>query len=176
MPRLFHVSDRSNIAIFHPRPRTAPPDAADPVVWAIDADHLANQLLPRDCPRVCVRADARSTVADVGRLLSGDRTLRMIAVESGWMPVIRLASLVVYEMPRELFVLDDELAGYWVTRRAVSPIGVEVVSDVPARLEAEGIWLTDRESLWSLRDAVVASTLVFSIMRMRNAAPRRVSP
>ena len=60
--RLFHVSERTGIARFEPRP---PPSldagVSDDVVWAIEARLLANYLLPRDCPRVTFHATAATT-------------------------------------------------------------------------------------------------------------------
>jgi hypothetical protein len=44
---LFHISEESGIERFEPRPSQY---AMELVVWAIDADHLRNYLLPRECP------------------------------------------------------------------------------------------------------------------------------
>ena len=69
--QLFHVSDRGDIGVFVPR--VAPTDPAmGTVVWAIDATHLGNQLLPRDCPRVCFRDGPHTTDVDRRRFLLGD--------------------------------------------------------------------------------------------------------
>jgi hypothetical protein len=38
-----------------------------------------------------------------------------------------------------------------------------------------GVELRVLPDLWSLRDAVIASTLEFSIIRWRNASPRRAA-
>jgi len=54
----------------------------------------------------------------------------------------------------------------------VLPIGVELVDDAISELVLRGVELRVVSSLWPLRDAVVASTLQFSLTRMRNAAPR----
>jgi hypothetical protein len=52
------------------------------------------------------------------------------------------------------------------------PVGCTVVPDVLAELARRAIELRVLSSLWPLREAVVASTLGFSIIRMRNAQPR----
>jgi hypothetical protein len=54
----------------------------------------------------------------------------------------------------------------------VVPSLVEVVDDLLAELLRRGVELRFVPNLWSLRDAVVSSTLQFSLIRMRNALPR----
>jgi hypothetical protein len=74
-------------------------------------------------------------------------------------------------MPPETFVCIDEWAGYFVSRRPVVPTRVQVVDDLLAALVDCGVELRFVPNLWPLRDAVVSSTLRFSIIRMRNALP-----
>jgi hypothetical protein len=52
------------------------------------------------------------------------------------------------------------------------PVGVEVVDDPVAELQQRGVELRVVPNLWPLRDAVVESSLQFSMIRMRNALPR----
>ena len=52
------------------------------------------------------------------------------------------------------------------------PRGVTVIEDLLAALIARDVELRVMTSLWKLRDAVVASSLQFSIIRWRNARPR----
>jgi len=68
--------------------------------------------------------------------------------------------------------VHDAGAGYYVSREAVSPQGVTPITDLLAELTRRDVELRVTPSLWPLRDAVAASTLQFSIIRMRNAAPR----
>lgn len=168
---LFHVSDRSDIARFEPRVAPTDPDGRL-AVWAIDGDHLGHLLLPRDCPRVYFRADAASTAADVDRLLHGDRTGRVVAVEHGWWRRIADARMTVYRMPPTQFALHDATAGYHIAEGTVIPTAAMTVDDVPAAVLALGYELRVMPSLWWLRDVVVASTLPFSVIRWRHAAPR----
>jgi Family of unknown function (DUF6886) len=49
---------------------------------------------------------------------------------------------------------------------------VELVEQPISELERRGVRLRLVPDLWPLRDAVVASSLQFSIIRMRNALPR----
>jgi hypothetical protein len=69
-------------------------------------------------------------------------------------------------------VLQDESAGYWVSHGAVDPLGVETLDDLPGAIAAEGVTLKVLPSLWDLHDGVRESSLVFSLIRMRNAGAR----
>lgn len=165
--RLFHLSDDPGIARFEPRPSAY---TAEPVVWAISDQRIANYLLPRDCPRVCFRAGAESLGADIERFL-GDETV-VVAIEEDWAERLRAGKLHRYAMPNDGFVLQDDSAGYWVSYGAIEPMGVEVLDDLPGAIAAEGVTLKVLPSLWELHDAVKESSLVFSMIRMRNAGAR----
>lgn len=164
---LFHVSEESGIERFEPR---APEDGGEPVVWAIDALRLRNYLLPRECPRVTYYARRETTPADVERFLGS--SLAVVAVESGWLERLRYCRLYCYHLPPETFECIDECAGYFVSRVPVMPARIEVFDDPIVELLRRGIELRFVPSLWPLRDAVVTSSLQFSLIRMRNALPR----
>jgi hypothetical protein len=68
--------------------------------------------------------------------------------------------------------LHDADAGYWLSDAAVAGLGRFDVTDIPAEQAWRGAELRFLPSLWPLRDAVVASSLCFSAIRMRNAMPR----
>jgi hypothetical protein len=165
---LFHVSEESGIERFEPRPS---PYADEAVVWAVDADRLRNYLLPRECPRVTYYAGPETTAVDVERFLGPSPAV--VAVEGAWLERIRSGRLYCYHLPPETFACIDECAGYFVSRRPVVPAGVQVVEDLLAALLSRGVELRLLPDLWPFRDAVVSSTLRFSLIRMRNAAPRR---
>jgi hypothetical protein len=59
-----------------------------------------------------------------------------------------------------------------VSREPVVPVLETGVADLPAAIEATGAEFRTVPSLWPLRDAVFASTLGFSFIRMRHAQPR----
>ena len=165
--KLFHLSDDPAIARFEPRPSAY---TEEPVVWAISDQRIANYLLPRDCPRVCFRAGAGSLGADVERFLGDDAVV--IAIEEDWAERLASGKLHRYAMPNDGFVLKDESAGYWVSYGAIEPLGVELLDDLPAAIAAEGVTLRVMPSLWALHDEVKESSLVFSMIRMRNAEAR----
>jgi hypothetical protein len=164
---LFHVIEELGIERFEPRPS---PYADAPVVWAIDAERLRNYLLPRECPRVTYYAGCETTAADVERFLGSSPAV--IAVESAWLERLRSCRLYSYHLPPETFECLDECAGYFVSRRPVVPLFVQVYEDLLAALLGRGVEVRFVPNLWPLREAVVSSSLRFSLIRMRNALPR----
>jgi hypothetical protein len=164
---LFHVSEEAGIQRFVPRVAAG---AGEPFVWAIDAARLRNYLVPRECPRVTYYAGINSTSADAERFL-GESTA-VVAIEQGWLERVRSCRLYCYSLPPETFRCMDECAGYFVSRVPVEPTSVNIIVDPVAELERLGVELRIVPTLWPLRDAVVASSLQFSIIRMRNARPR----
>jgi len=170
-PRLFHVSEDLDIGRFEPRPAPSP-DAGvtGEAVWAIAESHLPNYLLPRDCPRICFRCGPGTTAHDRDRFMVGAR--RVVAFEAAWLDRVRACTLAIYELPAETFEEALHEAGYWISREAVTPVGRELVDDVLSALAATETEVRVLHGFWRLRDAVVASSLQFSIIRTRNARPR----
>jgi hypothetical protein len=164
---LYHVSEEPGIERFEPRPSK---HTVEPVVWAIDAARLRNYLVPRDCPRVTYYAGRDTSAADVERFLGSSPAV--VAVESGWWERLRSCRLCCYHLPPETFECIDECAGYFVSPVPVVPAGLQILDDPMAELLRRGVELRLVRDLWHLRDAVVASTLQFSIIRMCNALPR----
>ncbi|HEX8496271.1 MAG TPA: hypothetical protein VF661_03675 [Actinomycetales bacterium] len=167
VPRLFHVSDAGPLSTMAPRP--SPPGTQHegrPLVWAVDDEHLAHYLLPRDCPRVCW------LVPDVGPSLLASPARRVVAVEHAWAPRVADATVWVHELPRDGFTLLDAVAGYWVGERPVEVVTARRVTDCPAALAARGVELRPARTLWPYVDAAVAADAAFSAIRMRHAAPR----
>jgi hypothetical protein len=170
---LFHFSDRPDIACFMPRPTVAARPAGrewlnGPLVWAIDEWHSPLYFFPRDCPRILWWPTPATTAADVARWC-GASTARMTAcVEQAWLEPLRSATLYRYRLPSAGFEdLGD--AGMWVSHGAVSPAGVDTITDLPAVLAAADVELRVLPSLLPLRDAWSTSLHVSGI-RLRNAA------
>lgn len=158
MRRLFHVSEESHIATFVPRPPPNPEaGVTGNAVWAIDEAHLPNYMLPRDCPRVTFAEQSGA---------------RVIAVEEAWLERIHACQLYLYEFDPAGFELLDAGAGYYIARAEQKPIAVTQMADLVAELAKRNVDFRILPSLWELRDAVAASSLEFSIIRMRNAQPR----
>ena len=168
---LWHVSEDPTLEHFAPH-RAATALTDDPLVWAIDTRHLPLYWFPRDCPRCTFWAGARTTAADVDRFLDGRRDARMHVIEAGWLDRVATATLYVYRMPEATFTESGDTAGYWMSRVPVDAIARLTIDDLVGRHEAAGIALRTLPNLWPLWDPVVASTLEFSGMRLRNALPR----
>ena len=171
-PRLFHVSEEAGIVRFEPRPPPSPDAGVEgDAVWAVAGSHLVNFLTPRDCPRITFRAGPDTSEADRARFLAGAE--RVVAFEQGWLERVRACTLQVYEMQPATFEEALPEAGYWISRDAVAPLGVEVVGDLLQALSEAGAEVRVLTDFWPQCDAVAASTLQFSILRKRNARPRR---
>ena len=100
----------------------------------------------------------------------------VVAVENGWLERIRSCTLHCYRLPHETFECLDESAGYFVSRIPVVPEHIEALDNVMEELLGRGVQLRFLPDIWSLRDAVVASSLQFSMIRMRNAIARSTQP
>ena len=149
---------------------SATAESDEPRVWAIDTRHLPLYWFPRDCPRGTFWRAPETTVEDAERLLDG--ALRVHAVEGSWLDRIRAARVVAYRLPDATFEPDPEVGGYWLSREPVVPLEVVELGNLLGRHSAAGIELRVVDNLWPLWDCVVASTLEFSGMRLRNARPR----
>ena len=171
--RLYHVSDQPDIPLFEPRPVRAghPRQGLPPVVWAVGERLLHNYLLPRDCPRVTFYAAADSDPADVARLLGVTAASHVVAIESGWLAAVRATTLWLYELPADTFELLDPVAAYYVSPLPVRPRSARLMDDLLGELAWRNVEIRLTPSLWPLRDAVLASSLAFSFIRMGNARP-----
>lgn len=172
--RLFHASEEAGIARFEPRPVPSPDSGVTGnAVWAVDQNHLPNFLLPRDCPRVTFGIGKRTLEEDRARFFAHSTARRVVAVESRWAPAIGACTLFLYEMPPESFELALEEAGYYIARTTVVPFDVIEIRDLVGEMLRHEVELRFVPDLWPLNDAVIASTLEFSNIRMKNAAQRR---
>jgi len=164
---LFHVSEEGGIEDFEPRPSE---NSREPVVWAIDAFRLRNYLLPRDCPRVTYYAGRETSERDVERFLGSSTAV--VTIEQLWLERVKSCRLYCYHLPPTTFACVDECAGYFVSPVRVTPAHVEIIDDPISALRMRGVDVRVVDNLWPLRDAVVESSLQFSMIRMRHARPR----
>jgi len=164
---LWHVSEDGSIARFEPRANPAH-DSPEPLVWAIDSEHVPAYWFPRDLPRGTFWAVDATSDEDVERFLTGDRTRRVHAVESSWLPAMREAQVYAYRLPPERFERYPRAAGYYVSRDAVEPLDVTRLDDLLAQHARAGVELRIVPELWPLWERVIASTLEFSGIRLGN--------
>jgi hypothetical protein len=165
------MSDRAGIARFEPR-AVAHHHSTEPLVWAIDDAHACAYWFPREVPRATFWADAASSDADVDRFLGGDRSLRVHAFQREWLDDVRHGRVVAYALPPETFEPYDDVAGYWVSREPVVPAEERVLDDLLALHAEAGIEVRIVSSVAVLWDRVIASTLVYSGIKLPNLARR----
>jgi hypothetical protein len=123
---------------------------------------------PRDCPRGTFWAIESTSDDDVERFLTGDRARRVHAIQADWLQAMRSARLYAYRLAAGAFEPYVRANGYWIARDAVEPAGVEELGDLLARHVAAGIELRVVPQLLPLWERVIASTLEFSGIRLRN--------
>lgn len=167
MAAVWHVSEDGTIRRFEPRANPEH-DSPEPFVWGIDDAHVPAYWFPRDCPRGTFWALPTTSDDDVERFLTGDRSLRVHAIESGWLDAMRSARVFAYRLPPETFEPYGRAAGYWVSRDAVEPLEIVELGDLlgkhaEARIELRVV--PDLQPLW---ERVIGSTLEFSGIRLRN--------
>lgn len=170
---LFHFSEDPSIRRFVPHvPATNPQQP--PAVWAIDEPHAPLYWFPRDCPRVTAwpRDEVERAAFEAAFCTTA---VRVHAIETVWLAPMRATTLYRYTLPGESFVPWAEAPGQWVSPTAVEPIGVAPVGDLIALHAAADIELRIVPDLWPLHDLAVSDRWDFSIVRMRNAQPRRAS-
>jgi hypothetical protein len=169
VPVLYHVSDRPGIERFEPR--RAPSSALDePLVWAVEERLLHNYLLLARLPAgdVLRRAGQRpgGRGAPAGRHSRrprrGDR--------EGVARTTRWKRLYIYELSSDV-PAGRRRRHVHVSAETVTPRAVRLVDHVLGALVERDVDLRITPSLWPLRDLVVASTLAYSMIRMRNAKP-----
>ena len=169
---LFHASEEPDITVFHPRlPSRRDLDPTVGLVWAIDEEHLPNFLTPRDCPRVTFHIRPETTEDDRRRFFSSDTVRHAVIIEHDWFDRMRNITLYLYEFDPTGFVMQDEIAGYYVSVTAQTLIARHVITDLPGALIARGVELRITDNLRRIAEDVKSSSLGWSLCRMANAKP-----
>jgi hypothetical protein len=164
---LWHVSEDDSIRRFEPRHHH---DLDEHLVWAIDTRHLPLYWFPREAPRATFWANSNTTDEAVDEFLGGDRSLRVHGVEPGWLEPMRTTRVFAYRLPEETFERWDR---FWISRTAVEPLERVELGDLVDRHAKAHIELTADDDLAALWQRVIASTLDFSGIRLRNASMAR---
>lgn len=154
--RLYHASEEAGIGLFEPRKPTRADVGDDGLVWAVNERCLPNFLTPRDCPRVTYHSAHE----------------HVVAIEHGWLKAMLETQLYVYEFDPSGFELQDDVAGYYVSKVAQKPINVTKIDDLFAALFERGVEVRILGNLWALAETVQKSSHNWSLMRMRNALPK----
>ncbi|WP_028548862.1 DUF6886 family protein [Paenibacillus sp. UNC451MF] len=165
---LYHFSEEPDIRMFTPRRMDSRPD--EPAqVWTIDEFHAPHYYFPRDCPRVCIWPYERTSDEDNLRFFGHSAVQRVMVVEAGWLDQIRAARLYRYTFNDKDFEIYDLNAGYYTSVHEVKPVSVEPVGDLLSVICDTGIELRLTPSLMPLREAILQSTVNFSMIRMKYA-------
>lgn len=170
---VLHFSEDPGITQFAPHV-AATTQTPGPHVWAVDAVRAPDYWFPRDCPRAMAWVTPGTTAADRDRIVGAGCGDRVHAIEYRWLEALRTVRLYAYRLPAGPFSpIGDPVPNAHVATVPVLPLGPpEPVGDL-LRLHAEaGIQLRVLGNLWAFWDAVTASTLGWSGIRLRNAQPR----
>jgi hypothetical protein len=174
--QVLHFSEDPTITRFTPHV-AATAQLPDAYVWAVDHRRAPGYWFPRQCPRAM--AWVRDTTLDVDRerIIGAGCGDRVHAIEYEWLETVRRMRLFAYRLPADRFRPLGTLEPYaHVAVEPIEPLGPpEPVVDL-LRCHAEaGIQLRVLDNLWTFWDAVIASTVGFSGIRLRNAQPRPLS-
>jgi hypothetical protein len=135
-------------------------------VWAVATRYSWLYWFPRDCPRACWNATERTTDEDIEHWLDGDRTRRVATIETGWLDRMRGVRLFAYRLPPATFGPWDK---FFISRETVVPLELVELGDLLSRHADAGVELRIAPALYPLWDKVIATTLDFSGIRLRNA-------
>lgn len=172
--RLFHVSEEENIEVFHPRiPKRKDIKTQEGLVWAVDDKRLPNFLTPRNCPRVTYHINSMTTDLDIKKFISSDYTSHVLVIENKWFETMKNTLLYIYEFDITNFVLQDEIAGYYVSKISQKPIAKYKIVDLFAELFKRNVEVRIVDNLWNMFDVITKSTFNYSMCRMGFAQPRR---
>lgn len=164
---VYHFSEDGTIRRFAPHvPPTNP--SHPPAVWAIGGEHAPLYWFPRDCPRVSVWAN---TTQDQDVLLKSFacEAHRLLATETAWLERMRSTRLYRYTFDAADFQPWEDAEGQFISDHVVAPVEVEPIADVFSLYADADIELRFTPRLGALTDAMLASGLPFSFVRLRNA-------
>jgi len=168
--RLFHVSEEANIEVFYPRtPERNDLDKNIGLVWAVDEQRLPNFLTPRDCPRVTYYIGKNTTEDDKKAFFTSPSIKHTVIIEHSWVNRMKNTTLYLYEFDISSFELQDEIAGYYISKTPQVPIAKHKISDVFEALMKRNVEIRIVDTLWEIAERIKDSTLNWSLCRMKNA-------
>lgn len=168
--RLFHVSEDPNIEVFKPIiPYRKDMDQSIGVVWALCERTLPNFLTPRDCPRVTYHVGPDTTDEDKKRFFSSTEVTHCVAIEHRWLNKLLNTELTIYEFDPKNFELQDEIAGFYISKEVEVPIEKYTVHSIKDALIERNIEFRILPELFTLRDQIIHSSFNWSMCRMKNA-------
>ena len=172
--RLFHVSEEPDIEIFNPRiPDRCDMDKSVGLVWAVDEQRLPNFLFPRNCPRVTYHINKNTTLSDKAEFFTSPQSDYCGVIENSWFNAMCSTTLYLYEFDTAGFELQDNVAGYYVSKTVQKPVAKHTVTDLFSELFKRNVEIRLVENLWDIADKVKKSSLNWSLCRMGYAKPKK---
>jgi hypothetical protein len=170
--QVLHFSEDPTITRFVPHV-AATAQQPEAYVWAVGWDRAPDYWFPRACPRAMAWTTATTAPADRDRILGPGGGERVHAIEYRWLDAIRTVRLFAYRLPADRFrPFGEPVPHAVVATEPVAPLEPpEPVGNLFALHEEAGIQLRVLPNLWPFWTAVAGSTLGFSGIRLRNAAP-----
>lgn len=142
------------------------------MVWAVDEERLPNFLTPRDCPRVTYHVGKNTNEVDKKSFFTSTSIKHAVVIENNWFDKMKVTTLYLYEFDINDFELQDEIAGYYISKTPQIPIAKHKVSDLFSELMTRNVEIRVVDNLWDIADAIKSSTLNWSLCRMKNAKPK----
>lgn len=169
--RLFHVSEKPDIQVFEPRlPTRVDLDQTVGLVWAIDEARLPNFLTPRECPRVAYYIGNQTNDCDKAQFFSSSSTSHALVIENRWFSIMKNTTLYLYEFNANDFILQDDIAGYYVSTTTQYPIERHVLNDLFGELFKRNVEVRITDNLYDIANAVKSSSLNWSLCKMQNSS------
>lgn len=170
--QVLHFSEDPTITRFVPHV-AATAQQPQAYVWAVDHARASDYWFPRQCPRAMAWVTASTTPADRDRIIGAGCGERVHAIEYGWLEAMRTVKLFAYRFSATAFRPFGVESHCHVATVPVAPLGPpEPVGDLFRLHEEAGIQLRVLDNLWPFWQEVIASTVGFSGIRLRNARSR----
>ena len=130
-------------------------------------------MTPRDCPRVAYYIGENTTEEDKKKFFSASTISHALVIESKWFDKMTSTTLYLYEFHVDDFVLQDDVAGYYVAKTTQVPIAKYQIDNLFEALIKRNVEIRIVDNLWDIADEVKDSSLNWSLCRM-GFAQRRV--
>ena len=164
---VYHYSEDGSIRRFTPHVPPSNP-SHPPAVWALDEEHSPLYWFPRNCPRISVWAYDADQQRRLSEIFETEAS-RICAAETAWIDTIRRTRVYEYHFDGELFAPWAEADGQYISGEVVEPAHVEAHDDLLALHADHDVELRFTPRLGTLMDAMLASRLPFSFVRIRDA-------
>ena len=169
MLKLFHISEKGDIAQFIPR-RSKQIWQYKEYVWAISEAMVHNYIFPRDCPRICVEKEVIRHLSDwVDKEEISDKKA-FIFIPTSWEEQFKSCTIYRYELDVSNFKLIDSIAGYYVSEVKEKPIQINKIGDCYKQLQSMNVEVLMKliKELKEIRQKIIQVTNNFSIIRWSN--------